>query len=82
MYLESWIQSTEKDANMRIGLVCSNITISSTIGDSRLNTEIKIMMFKATVESLPIYKCPMLGLDQRTRKELQGNAFLEALKRL
>lgn len=47
MYLESWIQSTEKDANMRIGLVCSDITISSTIGDSRLNREIKIMMFKA-----------------------------------
>ena len=55
IYLESWIQKTENYANMRIGLVWLDASQSSTIWDSGLNREIKILWFRAAMESLLIY---------------------------
>ena len=59
---------------MRISLVWLDANQPSAIWDSGPNREIKTLWFRAAVESLLIYGAYIMrSLDQRTRKELQGN---------
>ena len=49
------MQSTKKDVNIKIGLAWLIMNKLSTLLDSALNRKIKIMSFRAAVESLLIY---------------------------
>ena len=51
-HVESWMHSTEKETNMRIGLAWSVKNKPSTIRDSGQNREINIMFFRTGIKSL------------------------------
>ena len=51
-YLGSWIQSSEKDMNIRIGQAWSALNKMMKVWKSNLKNHLKIGFFRVTVESV------------------------------
>ena len=54
-YLGSWIQSSEKDMNIRIGQAWSALNKMMKVWKSNLKNHLKVGFFRATVESVLLY---------------------------
>ena len=55
LYLGSWINSCEKDINVRIGKAWAAMDKMDKVWKSNLNTKLKIEIFRATVETVLLY---------------------------
>ena len=69
LYLGSWINSCEKDINVRIAKA---IVKMDTVWKSNLKKNIKIEFFKATVETVLLYGCNTWTLTKAKIKKLDG----------
>ena len=72
-YLGSWISSSEKDMNTRIGLAWAAANKMDIIWQSAMRTELKIQFFRSTVESVLLYGSESWTLTKKMEKRLDGN---------
>ena len=71
-YLGSRIASTEKDITMRIGKAWSALQKLNVIWKSRLKRQLKINLFRATVETVLIYGATTWTLTKSLTRRLDG----------
>jgi len=71
-YLGSYLSSTAKDINVRIGCAWAAIKKLDSLWQSRLPRAYKIMFFKATVESVYLYGAETWTLTETLEKRLDG----------
>ena len=72
-YLGSYIQSTEKDMNIRLAKSWAALNKMNAIWKSRLPDRIKRNFFRATVESVLVYGSVSWTLTKALEKRLSGN---------
>ena len=72
-YLGSWINTSEKDINTRIGLAWAAAYKMDIIWKSTMNKELKIQFFRSTVESVLLYGSESWTLTKTMEKRLDGN---------
>ena len=56
-YLGSWVNSTEKDIEVRNSLAWKALNDMASIWSSNLSRDLKIRVFQATIESVLLYGC-------------------------
>ena len=71
-YLGSWMESSEKDFEVRKALAWSACHKMKNIWKSKLSRKIKIRIFKATVESVLLYGCQTWTINKTFEKRLDG----------
>ena len=71
-YLGSWIQSSEKDMNIRIGQAWSALNKMMKVWKSNLKNHLKIGFFRATVESVLLYGAECWTMTGEMRNRLDG----------
>ena len=71
-YLGAWMESSEKDINVRKALAWQTCHKLSKIWKSTLNKSIKIRLFIATVESVLLCGCETWTLTQKMERQLDG----------
>ena len=76
-YLGSWMQSSEKDMNIRIGQAWGALNKMMKVWKSNLKNHLKIGFFRATVESVEsvlLYgaECWTMTVKMRNRSRLDG----------
>ena len=71
-YLGSFVASTSRDVDVRIGKAWSAINNMSQIWESNLSTRIKKSFFRATVESILIYGSTTWTLTASLERKLNG----------
>lgn len=71
-YLGSWINSSEKDINTRIGMAWAAANKMDVIWKSTLNRKLKIQFFRATVESVLLYGAESWTLTKSMERHLDG----------
>ena len=72
-YLESSVESTEKDIETRLTKVWTAINRLSIIWKSDLTDKMKCSFFQAAVTSILLYGCTTWTLTKRLKKKLDGN---------
>ena len=72
-YLESSVESTEKDIETRLTKAWTAINRLSTIWKSDLTDKMKRSFFQAAVTSILLYGCTTWTLTKRLEKKLDGN---------
>ena len=72
-YLGSYIQSSEKDMNMRLAKSCAALNKMNAIWKSRLPDRIKRNFFRVTVESVLVYGSVSWTLTKALEKRISGN---------
>ena len=72
-YLGSWINSSKKDRNSRIGMAWNAANKMQTIWKSDLSRKIKIQFFRGTVESILLYGAESWTFTKKMEKRLDGN---------
>ena len=72
-YLGSYIQSTEKDMNIRLAKSWAALNNMNAIWKSRLPDRIKRNFFRATVELILVYGSVSRTLTKDLEKRLSGN---------
>lgn len=71
-YLGSWIESSKKDLEVRIGLAWSGMNKMSAIWESTLPNDLKIQFFRAAVESILIYGAECWTLTKAMENRSNG----------
>ena len=71
-YLGSYISSSQKDFNTRKGMAWSACNNLHRIWTSKLDTKIKIRIFRATVEPILLYGSETWTLPVRLERRLDG----------
>jgi len=71
-YLGSWMESTEKDFEVRKALAWSSCHKLKKIWNSSLSRNIKVRLFVATVESVLLYGCGAWTLTKSLEKRING----------
>ena len=71
-YLGSWIQSSEKDMNIRIGQAWSALNKMMKVWKSNLKNHLKIGFFRATVESVLLYGAECWTMTGKMMNRLDG----------
>ena len=71
-YLGSWMESTEKDFEIRKALAWSSCHKLKKIWNSTLSRAIKIKLFTATVESVLLYGCAAWTVTKALEKRING----------
>ena len=71
-YLGGWMESTEKDINIRKALAWKACHKLTKIWKSTLKRSIKIRLFIATVEAVLLYGCDTWTLTKKLTKQLDG----------
>ena len=71
-YLGSWIQSSEKDMNKRIGQAWSALNKMMKVWKSNLKNHLKVGFFRATVESVLLYGAECWTMTGKMRNRLDG----------
>ena len=71
-YLGSWMESSEKDINIRKSMVWSACHKLRKIWSSKLPRKLKVRLFIATVESVLLYGAETLTLTHKLQKQLDG----------
>ena len=72
LYLGSWVVSSRKDINVRIGKAWSALSKMEKIWKSDLKKELKISLFRATVESILLYGSSSWTMTKDMEKRLDG----------
>lgn len=80
-YLGSWIESSKKDLEVRIGLAWSGMNKMSAIWESTLPNDLKIQFFRAAVESILIYGAECWTLTKAMENRLNGT-YTKLLRRV
>ena len=71
-YLGSWMESSEKDFEIRKALGWSACHKMKQIWKSKLSRKMKIRIFKATVESILLYGCQTWTVNKTLQKRMDG----------
>ena len=71
-YLGSWIQSSKRDMEIRIGQAWRALNKMEKVWKSNLKRELKIQFFRATVESVLLYGAESWTLTSSMSKRLDG----------
>ena len=71
-YLGSYIESSEKDISIRKALAWQAIHKMRKIWYSKMNRDLKIRLFKSTVESVLLYGCEAWTITSKIAKSLNG----------
>ena len=71
-YLGSWVDSKERDINVRKALAWQSLNKMNNIGKSNLANKVKMQLFRATVESIILYGSSMWSLTRSEEKKLDG----------
>ena len=71
-YLGSWMESSEKDFEIRKALAWSACHKMKKIWKSKLSRKMKIRIFKATVESVLLYGCQTWTINKTLQKMMDG----------
>ena len=71
-YLGSWMESTEKDFEIRKALAWSSCHKLKKIWNSTLSRRIKVKLFTATVESVLLYGCAAWTVTKTLEKRING----------
>ena len=71
-YLGSWMESTEKDFEIRKALAWSSCHKLKKIWNSTLSRRIKVKLFIATVESVLLYGCAAWTVTKTLEKRING----------
>ena len=72
-YLGAWIQSSERDMNIRIGQAWSALNKMGIMWKSNLQNHLKVGFFRATVESVLLYGAESWTMTGKMRDKLDGN---------
>jgi hypothetical protein len=72
-YLGAWIQSSEKDMNIRIGQAWSALNKMEKVWKSNLQNHLKVGFFRATVESVMLYGAESWTMTSTMRDRLDGS---------
>ena len=71
-YLGSWVESSEKDVNIRKALAWKALNGMANIWKSNMCKELKMRFFIATIESILLYGCETWTLTVKQEKSLNG----------
>ena len=71
-YLGLWIQSSEKDMNIRIGQAWSALNKMMKVWKSNLQSHLRVGFFRATVESVLLYGAECWTMTGKMRNRLDG----------
>ena len=71
-YLGSWMESTEKDFEVRKALAWSSCHKLKRIWNSPLSRSFKVRIFLATVESVLLYGCGAWTITKTLKKRING----------
>ena len=71
-YLGSWMESSEKDFEVRKALAWSSCHKLKKIWSSALSRKIKVRLFVATVESVLLYGCETWTITRAMEKRIDG----------
>ena len=71
-YLGAWVESSEKDINVRKALAWKALNGMSEIWKSSMQSELKIRFFIATIESILLYGCETWTLTETQEKSING----------
>ena len=71
-HLGSWIQSSEKDMNIRIGQAWSALNKMMKVCKSNLKNHLQIGFFRATVKSVLLYGAECWTMTGKMRNRLDG----------
>ena len=72
LYLGSWVDSSQKDINTRIGKAWSALSKMNTIWKSPMNKNLKIQLFRSTVETVLLYGSNTWTLTKALTRKLDG----------
>lgn len=72
LYLGSWIESSKKDLNIRIGKAWTALIKMDKIWKSNLKKELKIGLFRATVESVLLYGSNSWTMTKEMERKING----------
>ena len=72
LYLGAWVDDTEKDIEVRIAKGWSALNRMEIIWKSKIQKELKIRFFRATVESVMMYGAESWTLTKTLEKRLDG----------
>ena len=79
-YRGSWIETSEKDIDNRIGMAWTAANKMDTIWKWNMNKNLKIRFFKSTVESVLLYGSEYRTITKSMEKRLNGKGFEESAK--
>ena len=71
-YLGSYVSSSEKDFNVRKGMAWSASNDMRKIWESNMSIDLKIQIFRATVESILLYGSETWTMTAKIRRRLDG----------
>ena len=72
MYLGSWVDSSQKDISTRIAKAWSALSKINTIWKSPMNNNLKIQLFRSTVETVLLYGSNTWTLTKTLARKLDG----------
>ena len=78
-YLGAWINSNNKDIEVRIAKAWAALQKMETVWKSKLNENLKVRFFRATVETVLLYGSDTWTLTQALEKRLDG-AYTKMLR--
>ena len=71
-YLGSWVDSKERDINVRKAMAWQSLNKIGNIWKSNLAKKLKLQLFRATVESILLYGSSTWSLTETEEKRLDG----------
>ena len=72
LYLGSWVGSTSKDIDVIIGKAWAALSKMNKIWKSKMNKDLKIQLFRSTVETVLLYGANTWTLTKTLSKKLDG----------
>ena len=72
LYLGSWVNSSEKDINIRIAKAWTALFKMDVIWKSKIDRNLKISFFRATVETVLLYGSNTWTLTKALEKKIDG----------